>query len=106
MNDLPFPVRLICALPVVWCAALTAAEPVSITCSPTEVILPRSGDVYQLLVDLHQSDDGLRDVTSAVAYESLTPSVATVSETGVVTAHGAGLATLRVSLLWQTIARF
>lgn len=98
MNDLPFSVRLLCALPVVWCAALTAAEPVSITCSPTEVILPRSGDVYQLLVDLHQSDDGLRDVTSAVTYESLTPGVATVSETGVVTAHDAGQATLRVTL--------
>lgn len=98
MRVLPFSIRLLCLLSVLLCARLRAQEPTSISCNAPDVTLQQSGDVYQLLVDVRDGDDRLRDATSVAMYESLARDVAGVSDSGVVTAHAAGQAVVRVRL--------
>jgi Protein of unknown function (DUF1553)/Protein of unknown function (DUF1549)/Bacterial Ig-like domain (group 2) len=70
-----------------------------VTLYPAERLFSRPGEEQQLLVTARLSDGTTRDVTAMARYSSNDDAVATVDETGRVTAKGGGASAIMISYL-------
>ncbi len=73
-----------------------AAEVARLEVSPSDILMPKPGLAQQIVVVAHYSDGVTRDVTREASYTSNTPSVAEVTQDGVLASQRKGEAALLV----------